>query len=321
MGFGQFTPAQAASIYAQTQAPPKPMALGLAGLVKQQVDAARAAAAPEQAAADAAKRNALSVNTAPAMADAGQASTAATTALNQVSDPSRFAASDESRNIQNGVVGYANSVMSGQSPLVTALQRQQGEAQGQGAIVSSALSNQNGLAPGLTQRNAQAAQAQLHGSIADGAQANDIQAQRSALDAAGVAANGMRSADQTQALGAGGQQLQGAGTLATAGQNAAGLDMSAQLGNQQTGLAIRGQDTQAAAAAAALAQAQNQWQQTNDANNSWWNKYALPALSLGATVGAGAIAGASKGGSPTEGEGGGYVDPYSAANGGMYTHG
>lgn len=265
----------------------------------------REQAAPGIAAAAAAKQRAMNIDTGAINATAAPAGAAASTALSQVTDPGRFAAAEQARNLQNGIVGYGNSVMSGQSPLVTAMQRQQGEAAGQGALVASALSNQNGMAPGLTQRNTQAAQAQLHGSIAAGAQANDIMAQRSALDASGAAATAMRGTDQTQALGAGAQQLQGAGLVATTGENAANRDTSGQIADQSAYYMARGQDTGAATAAANLAQSQAQWQQTNDANNNWWNKYALPTMSLGATVGAGALAGSGRGGpsdTPSTGE-------------------
>lgn len=216
---------------------------------------------------------------------------AATQALQGISDPARFAAANQARQEQGNVANYYGQVATGQSPLVTSLQRQQGQDAAIQAMQAQLLSGQNGRAPGQLQAASLSGLAGAQSGVIGGAQQAAVQEQANALGNVNAAAGAMRTGDINQTLGTGAQQLQGGALLSGLYDANAGRDLAGEQANQGAYVTKRGQDIQSSEAANALAQQQGQFQTQYDQQNNWWNKYAMPGLHAGAQVGAAALAG------------------------------
>lgn len=216
---------------------------------------------------------------------------AATAALQAVSDPSRFAQADQARQTQNAVAKYYGGVVSGQSPLVTTLQRQQAQ---DAAIQANQAQRLSGPGAGSPAQSSAAlgALGGAQGSAISGAEGAAIQEQANALGNINTAAGNMRSGDVNQALGTGAQELAGAGQVAGLYDTNADRLLKGAQSNQTGYITGRGQDIATTEAANAREQQQNQYQTEYNQQNDWWNKYAMPGLHAGATIGAAALKGA-----------------------------
>lgn len=215
--------------------------------------------------------------------------TAATAALQAVSDPSRFAQADQARQTQNAVANYYGGIVSGQSPLVTTLQRQQSQDAAIQANQAQRLSGPGAGGPAQSSA-ALGALGGAQGSAISGAEGAAIQEQANALGNINTAAGNMRSGDVNQALGTGAQQLAGAAQVAGLYDTNADRSLKGAESNQTAYLTGRGQDIASTEAANARQQQQAQYQTQYDQQNNWWNKYAMPGLHAGATVGSAALA-------------------------------
>jgi hypothetical protein len=216
---------------------------------------------------------------------------AATAALHAINDPNRFNQANQGRGQQLAVADYYNNLLTGKTPSVAGMMTQQAQNNAVGAIRAQALTDQGGQAPGLVARNADTAAANAQQGIAGQGLTASLQEQQNALNASAAAANALRGQDLSQTFGLSGEQLAGAGLLGNLGATSAGLSQAADRSNQANQTQRYGIDTTASLGREQLAQNQNQFQQNFDVANSAWNRYILPALGAGATLGGAALAG------------------------------